>query len=98
MIFVHKEISRLLMLGVLKIVQEEVDQWISNIFLRHKPNGKFRMLLDLTELNKTINYEHFKMFNLTTALDLLEQNMWMANADLIDAYYSVPIKESQKKY
>lgn len=67
----------------------KIVQWISNIFLHPKPNGKFRMILDLTELNKNINYEHFKM-----ALDLLNQNMWMIRDDLTDAYNSVPIKES----
>ena len=97
-IFVNEEIKRLLSMEVLKIVHEEEGQWISNIFLRPKPNGKFRMILDLTELNKLIHYEHFKMFNLRTALDLLDVNMWMASADLTDAYYSVPIKSSQKKF
>ena len=43
---------------ILKIVEEEEGQWISNIFLRPKPNGKFRMILDLSELNKMIHYNH----------------------------------------
>ena len=42
----------------------------SHIFLRPKPNGEFRMILDLTELKKIVRYEHFKMFNLKTALDV----------------------------
>ena len=46
------------------------------------------MILDLTELNKKIEYKHFKMFNLRTALDLIEPGMWIASADLTDAYYS----------
>ena len=76
MLFVNEEINRLLCMDVLKMVEEEEGQWISNIFLRPKPNGKIGMILDLTELNKMIHYEHFKMFNLKTVLDLLDVNMW----------------------
>ena len=50
-----------------------------------------------TTTNKQTKYEHFKMFNLRTALDLLDQNMWMAIADLTDVYYCIPLKEWQKK-
>ena len=55
------------------------------------------MILDLTELNKIVRFEHFKMFNLKTALDVIEPDMWMASRDLTDAYYSVPINKSEKK-
>ena len=43
-------------------------------------------------------YDHFKMYNLKTALDLIEQGTWVASADLTDAYYSVTVNNSQKKF
>ena len=46
--FVNNEVHNLLDKQVLKLVQLVDDQWISNIFLRPKPNGKFRMILELT--------------------------------------------------
>ena len=69
--FVDSEIKLLLEKGVLEKVNPVQGQWLSNIFLRPKRNGKFRMILDLTSLNKLIEYRHFKMFNLITALELL---------------------------
>ena len=66
--FVDGEVASLLGKGVLNEVCADRQQWISNIFLRPKPNGKFRMILDLTELNKHIHYEHFKIFSLKTAI------------------------------
>ena len=89
--FVNEEINSLLHKNVLQEVQHVSGEWISNIFLRPKPNGKFRMILDLTELNKKIHYEHFKMFSLNTAIDSLDVNMWMASVDLKDAYYTINI-------
>ena len=83
---------------VLKPVPPEEGQWISNIFLRPKPNGKFRMILDLTILNYNIEYQHFKMFDLNSALYLLQKNTWMVSADLSGAYYSLPINLKHRKY
>ena len=96
--FVDKEVETLMDKGVLCLVKPTHGQWISNIFLRPKSNGKFRMILDLTLLNKHIAYEHFKMFSLKTALELLTEGAWMASADLTDAYYSVPICKTQRKF
>ena len=92
--FIDQEIITLLSKQVLKEVSSYIhEQWILNIFLQPKNNGKFRMILDLTLLNKLIEYEHFKMFNLSTALALVEKGVWMASGDLTDAYYSGPINE-----
>ena len=56
------------------------------------------MILDLTKLNKLIEYKYFKVFILKTALDLLKEGNRMASVDLTDAYYSVPISDSHNKY
>ena len=71
--FVNSEIEVLLSKGVLKRVHMVHDQWVSNIFLRPKSNGIFHMILDLTRLNKIIEYKHFKMFNLTILKVYLER-------------------------
>ena len=49
------------------------------------------MILDLMNLNKLVEYQHFKMFNLNTAVDLLTRGCFMASVDLTDAYYVVHI-------
>ena len=97
-LFVDDEIHDLLCKGVLKEVNHTEGEWISNIFLRPKQNGKFRMILDLTQLNKLVEYQHFKMFNLRTALDLIVKDCWMASADLTDAYYSLLITPEHRKF
>ena len=37
----------------------EPDQFISNIFLVLNPNGKFRPVINLKQLNNFVHYEHF---------------------------------------
>lgn len=49
-------------------------------------------------MNKHVTYHHFKMESLTSAVNLMTQNCYMASIDLNDAYYSVPIHEDFQKY
>ena len=92
------ELVKLERKGVIESVTPEEGQFISNVFLRPKANGDFRLILDLTEFNKAVEYEHFKMTSLQTALDALRPGAWMASVDLKDAYYSVPVRVQDRKF
>ena len=94
----HLEIQKLCKKGVLEVADFDKDQVLSNIFLRPKKDGSYRMILDLTWVNKHVVYEHFKMCSLETAKDMLRENCWMASVDLRDAYYSVRVHEHDRKF
>ena len=96
--FVDLELEELLQKGIIEESEESLDQIVSNIFLRPKKDGSYRMILDLTWVNEHIEYEHFKMESLHTALGMVRQDSWMGSIDLKDAYYSVPIREDQRCY
>ena len=74
------------------------DQFLSNVFLRPKPNGTFRMIIDLSDLNEFVKKEHFKMDHLPSALELMTEECFLASVDLKDAYYTVPIWENHQKF
>ena len=65
--------------------QHEDGEFISNIFLRLKPNGTYRLIVNLKNLNGFV-------------VQLMKQNCFMASIDLQDAYYSVPVSESYQKF
>ena len=94
----HLEIQKLCSKGVLEIADFDEHQVLSNIFLRPKKDGSYRMILDLTWVNKHVIYEHFKMCSLETAKDMLLEKCWMASVDLRDAYYSVRVHELDRKF
>lgn len=73
-------------------------QFISNIFLRPKANGKMRLILNLKSLNKFINTSHFKLEDLRTAIKLISKNDFMANLDLKDAYLLIKIHTESRKF
>ena len=56
------------------------------------------MILKLKELNRFIVYHHFKMDNIENCIHLMKPMCFMASIDLSDAYFSVPVDPSHKKY
>ena len=83
--------------GIIEKCKPCKGQFLSNIFLRPKPNGKHRLILDLSDLNDSVVYRHFKMDSLQTAIDLVQRDCYLGSLDLSDAYYSVPVREEDKK-
>ena len=72
--------------------------YTSNIFLRPKRSGGHRLILNLKHLNDYVEYFHFKMDNLQTAIRLTTQNCWFTSLDLSDAYYSVNVAKEHRKF
>ena len=93
-----QEIDKLLGKGVIERVALLEGQFISNVFLRPKGSFFFRLILDLTEFNKCIVYEHFKMTCLQTALDMLREGSWIGSVDLRDAYDSVAVADEDRRF
>ena len=66
-------------------------EFVSNVFLRPKKDGGFRMILNLKKFNKSVHYDHFKMETLQHILTLVVPHCYMAIFDLQDAYLVVSI-------
>ena len=93
---IQSEIDKLLQKEV--PARNEPGQFISTTFPRPKPDGSHRMILNLKQLNKSVEYEHFKMDTLWTVIRMMKPNCYMASIDIKDAYYSVPIAETDQRY
>ena len=75
---VDTEILRLLDKNLIKYSHHEDGEFISTIFTRPKKDGGHRMILNLSKLNDHIEYHHFKMDTLETALNLyLLETTWL---------------------
>ena len=61
---------------------KEQGHFISTIFLCHKPNGSYYMILNLKKFNKYVDYCKFKMDTLIKILALVMPEMYMCNLDL----------------
>ena len=92
------EITKLLSKRVIEPTGHSHGEIISDIFLRNKKDGSYRMILNLKKLNQYASKIHFKMDTLSTVIKLIEKDCYMASIDLKDAYYSVSITPADRKY
>lgn len=95
---IDRELDTLLAKGAIRECAHTKGEFVSNIFIRQKKSGGFRVILNLKKLNKFIRYEHFKMEHIDHVTDLVFKDDFMASIDLKDAYFSVNLHEADRKY
>lgn len=95
---INSEIEKLLSKGVIVSWNDRDIGFMSNIFTRPKPDGSYRMILNLSRLNECVEYKHFKMDSIKTATRMMTPGCWFASVDIKDAYYSVKINEQDQKF
>ena len=69
---IDDQIQKFLSKGILSVTETEQNEYISNIFVRPKRNGKFRMILNLRAFNEFVEYERFKMDSIHTCVALMK--------------------------
>ena len=92
--FVEKEVIE-------KVLSPENDSGpsvISNFFLRPKPDGDFRFILNLKPFNELIDKVKFKLTSLRSAVKMISKDMYFAKIDFKDGYFSLPIDEESKRF
>ena len=67
-------------------------------FLRPKPDGSYRTILNLKTFNEVVQYHHFEMDTLESAIRIIKPVCYMASIVLKDAYYTVAIAEEHQKF
>lgn len=97
-VIIENEILKLLKKGVIREAPNTTGQILSNIFLRPKKDGTYRLILNLKHFNHSVSHHHFKMDSLHTIMKLMTRNCYMASIDLKDAYYSVPVNVEHRKF
>ena len=97
--FLREEIENLLNKRAVERVQNpETPGFYSRIFLVPKKNRKFRLILDLSLLNRYIEKQAFKMETVKSVRQAMRLNDWAISIDLTDAYLHVPIHRQSRKY
>ena len=80
-------------------VKNKESLWLYNrLFLVPKPNNQWRPIVDLSNLNKFLKVEKFKMETPETIRTSLHKEEWVTSVDFKDAYFHIPIQEQSRKY
>ena len=72
------QIDKTLEKGEIEESRHETGEFVSNIFSRPKKDGTVRVILNLKNLNKKVEYHHFKMETLNHAIQLMTKDCYMA--------------------
>ena len=85
--FVDNHLLELLQEGCIKKLEVPLPHgWVSNIFLVPKPNGRFRMILNLKKLNEYVVYTKFQLNQIQKVLDMVLPHDYLCSLDLVSAF------------
>ena len=83
-------------------IEEVIDVnspgYYSILFLRPKPSGEMRPIIDLKALNLIIENQTFTMESARSIQEQMQEGQWATSIDLSDAYFHIPIHNKYKKY
>jgi ribonuclease HI len=92
------EVQSLLQKKAIEIVPETELCFVSGLFVIPKRTGGYRPIVNLKNLNRYIEYHHFKMEGVQILKDTIRPLDFFTKIDLKDAYLTVPIFHEHKKF
>lgn len=93
-----RTIKNLLKKGVGKHPYHESGELIKTIFVRAKKINKFRMNLNLKQLNECVEYHNSKMDTIISEFKMIQKENWMATVDIRFAYCTAKIAKDHRKF
>jgi LAS superfamily LD-carboxypeptidase LdcB len=84
---VKAEVQRLFDVGFIREVA--YPQWLYNIIMVKKKNGKCRMCIDLTDLNKCCPKDNFPLPRIDKIVDSIAASKMMALLDCFSGYHQI---------
>ena len=95
----YEAAQEMLAKGVVEVIKDTNSPGMYHrLFMRPKPDGSLRPIIDLSPLNEMIHNETFKMETPVSIRQALQVGEYTLQLDLKDAYFHIPIKKAYRKY
>jgi hypothetical protein len=91
---VQNEVKRLLSVGVIREVK--YPEWIANTVKVKKANGKWRMCIDFTDLNKACPKDEFPLPRIDSLVDAAASSELMSLLDCYSGYHQIWMKKEDE--
>ena len=90
---VNEELGRLCEEGIIRPVTQPTD-WLSNMLVKEKPNGKLRICIDPSQtINKAIKRPKYTIPTIEERLPLLTKAKVFTIADVSEAFHTIELDE-----
>jgi hypothetical protein len=90
----RNEVKRLLSAGVIREVT--YPEWLANTVMVKKANGKWRMCIDFTDLNKACRKDEFPLPRIDTLVDAAASLELMSLLDCYSGYHQIWMKKEDE--
>ena len=84
---INEEVSKLLHAGAIKEV--EYPEWLANFVLVKKANGKWRLCIDFTDINKACPYDSFPLPRIDLIVDATAGHELLSFMDAFSGYNQI---------
>ena len=81
------EVQKLLDAGVIRVVQ--YPEWLANVVMVPKKNGKWRMCIDFTNLNKACPKDEYLLPRIDTLVDAAAGSEMLSKLDCFSGYHQI---------
>ena len=88
---VLEEVGRLLIWGAIREIQYPV--WLSNTVVVKKKNGKWRVCIDFTDLNKACPKDPFPLPRIDQLVDLASGHARLSFLNAFQGYHQIPMND-----
>lgn len=91
------QIQQLLEIGVLS-ENKFTTGYLSPIFLRAKPDGSHRLIVNLKSLNNFVYTQKFRLISFNKISQIIENGDFLIKIDISNAYYHIPMRMSHERF
>ncbi|XP_019246309.1 PREDICTED: uncharacterized protein LOC109225958 [Nicotiana attenuata] len=92
---VSKEVDKLLANGSIR--ESKYPQWVANVVMVKKKNGKWRMCVDLIDLNKACPKDSFPLPNIDQLIDAIAGHELQSFLDAYSSYNQILMEEEYQE-
>ena len=90
------EVQRLLDAKVIREVQ--FTTWLANIVMVKKKNGKWKMCIDFTDINKACSKDNFPLPRIDTLVDQAARSEMLSFLDCFSGYHQIWMRKEDEEF
>ena len=92
---IAEEVQKLLEADFIREVY--YPNWLANVIIVKKANGKWRMCIDFTDLNKACPKDSYPLFRIDTLVDSTTKHQLLSFMDAFSGYNQIKMEEADQE-